>query len=102
MSGAGMKKSIAAIWDHDLMAVLAEIQSPVVIMPARDKEDPARIEYNAEKERRVSEACRLIRTCKVVWVEDSSHSVTLQHPKPIATALQAHVEAGYFGPDAPG
>lgn len=101
LSGADMKKSIAAIWDHDLMDVLAEIQSPVIIMPARDKEDPARIEYNAEKEERVSEACRLIRTCKIVWVENSSHSVTLQHPRLIATALQTHVEAGYFGSNAP-
>ena len=101
LSGADMKKSIAALWDHDLMDVLAEIRSPAIIMPARDKENPARIEYNAEKEERVSEACRLIRTCKIVWMENSSHSVTLEHPNLIATALQTHFEAGFFGPDAP-
>ncbi len=100
LGGADMKKIVSAIWAHDLMAVLGEIQNPVVIMPARDMRDAARSQYNAQKKQRVSDACRLIRTCKIVWVENSSHSVTVEHPEVIANALQAHVEAGFFGPDA--
>jgi pimeloyl-ACP methyl ester carboxylesterase len=100
LSGADMKKIISAIWDHDLMAVLGEIQNPVVIMPARDMRDAAKSQYNSQKKERVSEACRVIRTCKIVWVENSSHSITLEHPEVIATALQTHVDGGFFGPDA--
>jgi len=89
--------------DHDLMAVMAvlsEIQNPVVIMPARDTRDAARSQYNSQKKERVSEASKLIRTCKIMWVENSSHSVILEHPDMIGTALQTDVDAGFFEPDA--
>jgi hypothetical protein len=79
---------------------VGEIQNPVVIMPARDMRDAARSQYNSQKKARVSEACRVIRTCKIVWGENSSHSVAVEHPEFIATALQRHVDAGFFGPDA--
>ncbi len=97
---ANAKKILTALWNHDLMAVFPKIRKPVVIMPARDRRDPARSRSDSQKEERVSEACRLIRTCKIVWVENSSHSVTLEHPEVIATTLQTNVEAGFFGPDA--
>lgn len=42
--------------------------------------DAARSQYNSQKKARVSEACRVIRTCKIVWVENSSHSVAVEHP----------------------
>ena len=100
LSGADMKKIVSALWDHDLTAVLGEIQNPVVIMPARDMRNAARNNYNSQKKERVSEACRLIRTCKIMWVENSSHSVTVEHPEVIANALQTAIEAGFFGPDA--
>ena len=83
-----------------VMAVLSEIQNPVVIMPARDTRDAARSQYNSQKKERVSEASKLIRTCKIMWVENSSHSVILEHPDMIGTALQTDVDAGFFEPDA--
>jgi len=54
----------------------------------------------SQKKERVSEASKLIRTCKIMWVENSSHSVILEHPEMITTALQTDVDAGFFEPDA--
>ena len=74
--------------------------NPVVIMPARDMRDAARSQYNSQKKERVAETSKLIRTCKIMWVENSSHSVILEHPDMIGTALQTDVDAGFFEPDA--
>ncbi len=82
-----MKKVLTAMWDHDLSDLYPNIRNPVLFMPARDKGNPANIESDSRKEELVSEACRIIPICKTMWVENSSHSVPVQHPEVIATIL---------------
>ena len=99
LNGADMKKIISAIWDHDLMAVLSQIRTPVVIMPTRDNRDSARGQADSQKKERVARARGLLGNCKVVWLENISHSATLEHPQNIAAALRSHVDSAFFEPD---
>ena len=94
---ANMRKVLIALLDHDLNALYPKLRIPVLFMPARDKGNPAAAESDTRKEKLVSEASKLIPVCKTVWVENSTHSVPTQHPGFIATALQAHIEDGFFG-----
>ena len=87
---------IEALWDHHPPALYPQLQTPVLIMPARQNSSPAAVERGQQREANVNAAARAIPRSKVVWLEDSVHDVPLQRPELVASVIKEHIEGGFF------
>ncbi|MDA1188518.1 MAG: alpha/beta hydrolase [Chloroflexi bacterium] len=88
---------VDAFWDHRPTLLYPEVKCPVLLLPARRKEDSE--EHSGWKERRekwVGQAEKSLSRSKTVWFEDSVHDVPLQRPELVASTVAEHIEAGFF------
>ena len=87
---------IEALWDHHPPALYPQLQTPGLLMPARQNSSPAAVERGQQREAVVDAAARAIPRSKVMWLEDSVHDVPLQRPELVASVIKEHIEGGFF------
>ena len=88
---------IEALWDHHPPQLYPRLECPVLILPARQRSNPAEMERLWRKEAGVAAAAGSMQRSKVVWLEDSVHDVPLQRPELVASVIREHIQEGFFG-----
>ena len=88
---------IEALWDHHPPQLYPRVECPVLLMPARQRDNPAAAERLERREASVEAAAEFIPRSRVVWLEDSVHDVPLQRPELVAGVIREHIEEGFFG-----
>ncbi len=96
LSRANHLRIIEALWDHHPRELYSKVQCPVLMMPARQRENPDAYERTLARSDSISAAERLLPRSKTVWLEDSIHDVPVQRPELVAATIREHMLAGYF------
>ena len=87
---------IEALWDHHPSRLYPHVPCPVLLMPARQHGKESEASWRARREKSIALAERLLRTRKIVRLEDSVHDVPLQRPELVAWTIKDHVKGGFF------
>ncbi len=97
LTRANHLRIIEALWDHHPTELYQQVQCPVLIMPARQQQDPSTQERGQRRLMSVDEAEQRLPNSKTVWLEDSIHDVPIQRPELVADLIKSHVADGFFG-----
>ena len=89
---------IEALWDHHPRDLYPNVSCPVLIMPARQRENPDAYERTLARSESIAAAERLLPHSNTVWLEDSIHDVPVQRPELVAGTIRKHIQSGYFDP----
>ena len=87
---------IEALWEHHPRELYAEVTCPVLMMPARQRENPDAYERTLARSESIAAAERLLPRSKTVWLEDSIHDVPVQRPELVADTIREHIQSGFF------
>ena len=87
---------IRGLWDHHPRELYPKVACPVLMMPARQKENPDAYERTLARSESIGAAEKLLPRSKTVWLEDSIHDVPVQRPELVAETIRDHILAGYF------
>ena len=87
---------IEALWDHSPPALYPQLQCPVLLMPARQKDNESVAERGWRREESIAEAARLIPKSRTVWLEDRVHDVPIQRPELVAGTIKESIDSGFF------
>lgn len=87
---------IEALWDHHPRELYENVTCPVLMMPARQRENPDAYERTLARSESIAAAERLLPRSKTVWLEDSIHDVPVQRPELVADTIREHIQAGFF------
>ena len=96
LSRANHLRIIEALWDHHPRELYEKVPCPVLMMPARQRENPDAYERTLARSESIAAAERLLPHSKTVWLEDSIHDVPVQRPELVAATIRDHILAGYF------
>jgi pimeloyl-ACP methyl ester carboxylesterase len=88
---------IEALWDHLPSALYPQVRCPVLLMPARQKNDTSPNARRWNREKGIATASKLLPVSKTVWLEDSIHDVLIQRPELVAGVIRDHLQNGFFG-----
>jgi pimeloyl-ACP methyl ester carboxylesterase len=81
---------VRALWEQRPFELLAELKSPLLILPARQSGDTP--EWRANKAANVQRALEVQPNARVRWFEDTVHDVPLQRPAELADELGAFAQ----------
>ena len=87
---------IDALWDHKPAELYAQLQCPVLMLPARQS-NPDAGDRRFRREESIARAESLLPRSKTVWMEDSIHDVPLQRPQLVADTIREHLLNGFLG-----
>ena len=87
---------IEALWNHKPSELYADVQCPVLLMPARQKDNESQMDRRWNREKSIARASELIPISKTVWFEDSVHDVPIQRPDLVASVVSEHINGGFF------
>ena len=87
---------IEALWDHYPRELYPHVPCPVLMMPARQRENPDAYERTLARSESITAAERLLPHSKTVWLEDSIHDVPAQRPELVAKTIREHILSGFF------
>ena len=87
---------IRALWDHHPRELYPRVSCPVLMMPARQRENPDAYERTLARSESIAAAERLLPRSKTVWLEDSIHDVPVQRPELVADTIRENILAGFF------
>ena len=87
---------IRALWEHHPLELYPQVSCPVLMMPARQRENPDAYERTLARSESIAAAERLLPHSKTVWLEDSIHDVPVQRPELVAETIKGHILAGFF------
>jgi pimeloyl-ACP methyl ester carboxylesterase len=82
---------VRALWEQRPAELLAQLECPVLILPARQSTE-ASSDMNAAKEAGVARALQIQLKARVRWFDDTVHDVPLQRPEELAGELQTFAE----------
>ena len=88
---------IEALWEHHPPQLYPRVEGPVLLLPARQRSNPAAVERLERREASVAAAAGSVPRSRVVWLEDSVHDVPLQCPELVAGVVREHIQEGFFG-----
>ncbi len=88
---------IDALWEHHPPQLYPKVSCPVLILPARMKDDDSVAARTLRRERNVAVAEKTLPRGKTVWLEDSIHDVPVQRPELVADLIREHIVTGFFG-----
>ncbi len=80
-------KVVRALWEHRPVDLLREVRCPVLVLPARQENDP--LEMRLAKESGAERATAVQPLARVRWFDDTIHDVPLQRPDELAAELRA-------------
>ncbi|CAI8040358.1 Soluble epoxide hydrolase [Geodia barretti] len=87
---------IEALWDHHPRDLYQRVACPVLMMPARQRENPDAYERTLARSESIAAAESLLPNSKAVWLEDSIHDVPVQRPELVAETIRQHIQSGFF------
>jgi pimeloyl-ACP methyl ester carboxylesterase len=87
---------IEALWDHRPSELYADVRCPVLMMPARQKDQNPDMSRMMRREESISRAESLFENSRTVWLEDSIHDVPVQRPELVASVITKHIDNGFF------
>ena len=87
---------IEALWEHHPRELYPRVSCPVLMMPARQRENPDTYERTLARSESIAAAERLLPRSKTVWLEDSIHDVPVQRPELVADTIRENILAGFF------
>ena len=87
---------IRALWDHHPRDLYGQVPCPVLMLPARQRENPDAYERTLARSESMAAAERLLPNSKTVWLEDSIHDVPVQRPELVAETIREHILEGFF------
>ena len=87
---------IRALWEHHPRELYTQVRCPVLMLPARQRENPDAYERTLARSESIAAAERLLSHSKTVWLEDSIHDVPVQRPELVAETIRAHIHSGFF------
>ena len=87
---------IEALWEHHPRELYPHVSCPVLMMPARQRENPDAYERTLARSESIAAAERLLPRSKTVWLEDSIHDVPVQRPELVAETIRGHILGGFF------
>ena len=87
---------VGALWDHHPPALYPKAACPVLIMLARQKDNPDTAARGLLRAETVAAAGDMLPVSKTVWLEDSIHDVPVQRPELVAGVIKDHIDAGFF------
>lgn len=87
---------IEALWQHRPSTLYPQVKCPVLLMPARRKDDESLVARRLRREESVAKAAKLLPLSKTIWLEDSIHDVPLQRPQLVASVISEHTKNGFF------
>ena len=87
---------IEALWEHHPRELYPKVACPVLMMPARQRENPDAYERTLARSESIAAAERLLPRSKTVWLEDSIHDVPVQRPELVADTIREHIQSGFF------
>jgi pimeloyl-ACP methyl ester carboxylesterase len=76
---------VRALWEQRPAELLARVQCPLLILPARQSTEPT--EMNSAKAAGVARALEVQPDARVRWFDDTVHDVPLQRPEELADEL---------------
>ena len=88
---------IEAFWEHRPSALYPRVECPVLLMPARQRDDGSPTARRFRREEAIAVAGKLLPRSETVWLEDSIHDVPIQRPELVARVIGEHVRSGFFG-----
>lgn len=87
---------IEALWDHRPSELYPNVRCPVLLMPARQKNQDSPQARRFRREEAIARAESLLPKGKPVWMEDSIHDVPIQRPELVASTIADHINNGFF------
>jgi pimeloyl-ACP methyl ester carboxylesterase len=81
---------VRALWEQRPAELLASVDCPVLILPARQSTEPS--DMSSAKAVGVKRAVEIQPKARVRWFENTVHDVPLQRPDELASELQSFVE----------
>ena len=87
---------IEALWEHHPRELYPKVACPVLMLPARQRENPDAYERTLARSESIAAAERLLPRSKTVWLEDSIHDVPVQRPELVADIIRKHIQSGFF------
>ena len=87
---------IRALWEHRPRELYPQVTCPVLMTPARQRENPDAYERTLARSESIAAAERLLPRSKTVWLEDSIHDVPVQRPELVARTIREHILGGFF------
>ncbi|MDA0263821.1 MAG: alpha/beta hydrolase [Chloroflexi bacterium] len=98
LSRANHLRIIEALWDHRPQDLYQKVQCPVLVLPARQKNQAQATQERGQRRiMSVDQAAELLPQSKTIWLEDSIHDVPIQRPELVAGLIKDHLSAGFFG-----
>ncbi len=96
LSRANHMRIIEALWEHRPSELFPRVQCPVLMLPARQKDNPSPMARRFRREESNARATALLPRSKTVWLEDSVHDVPLQRPALVAGVIGEHLAGSFF------
>ena len=87
---------IRALWEHHPRDLYGQVPCSVLMLPARQRENPDAYERTLARSESIASAERLLPRSKTVWLEDSIHDVPVQRPELVAETIRQHILEGFF------
>ena len=87
---------IRALWEHHPRDLYPKVARPVLMLPARQRDNPDNYERTLARSQSFAAAEELLPCSKTVWLEDSIHDVPVQRPGLVAATIRDHINAGFF------
>ena len=87
---------IEALWDHHPRELYQNVACPVLMMPARQRQNPDAYERTLARSESIETAERLLPNSKTVWLEDCIHDVPVQRPELVAETIRERIQSGFF------
>ncbi len=87
---------IRALWEHHPRDLYGQVPCSVLMLPARQRENPDAYERTLARSESIAAAERLLPRSKTVWLEDSIHDVPVQRPELVAETIRHHILEGFF------
>ena len=87
---------IEALWDHHPRELYPDVRCPVLMMPARQSQNPDAYDRTLARSESIAAAERLLPHSRTVWLEDSIHDVPVQRPALVAETIREHIHSGFF------
>lgn len=87
---------IRALWEHHPRELYPKVGCPVLMMPARQRDNPDYYERTLARTESFAIAEQLLPKSTTVWLEDSIHDVPVQRPELVAGTIREHIKAGFF------
>lgn len=84
---------LRAMWEQRPADLYAQVQTPVLICPARKGQDQAQ---NATKKKEVAVARQKLPNAAVHWFDDTDHDIHVQCPQQLADLFLSHARTGIW------